>query len=170
MAYDAAAGVTLLFGGDNSSVYGDAWVLDGAEAAAVAYGSGCGVPNLQLSADTQALPVVGQVAGLLATGAPQGVALLAIGVSRSVYSGFPLPLPLDTLGMPGCQILQSTDVESALFMSQSAATAAACQIAIPNVPAFVGVHLYLQAWTGAPGVNAAGFIVSNGLDWKIGNT
>lgn len=170
MVYDEGAGVSVLFSGDLSGTYGDTWTLDGAEASAAQFALGCGSPALQLSAPAVQLPVVGASAGLLAANTPQGFAFLAIGASRSFYSGFPLPLTLAGLGMPGCELLQSADIESALWMPQSSNGVAYLQIAIPNVPAFVGVHLYLQAWTGAPGVNAAGFIVSNGLDWKIGNT
>ena len=40
---------------------------------------------------------------------------------------------------------------------------------IPSNAALLNGHLYLQAYAGAPGYNAAQFIVSNGVDWLIGN-
>jgi hypothetical protein len=41
---------------------------------------------------------------------------------------------------------------------------------LPNVPAFVGLHLYTQAWASAPGQNAAGVITSNGLSMFVGSS
>jgi hypothetical protein len=40
--------------------------------------------------------------------------------------------------------------------------------AIPNNVAFVGFHVYLQAYAWAPGANPASIVISNGLDWRVG--
>jgi hypothetical protein len=39
---------------------------------------------------------------------------------------------------------------------------------LPNWSGLIGLHLYLQGWANAPGVNAGNTIVSNGIDWLIG--
>ena len=38
-----------------------------------------------------------------------------------------------------------------------------------NWGSLIGVPLYLQGWAPAPGANPAGVIVSNGIEWFIGN-
>ena len=41
---------------------------------------------------------------------------------------------------------------------------------LPNTAGLIGLHLYLQGWAYAPGANAGDMIVSNGVEWLIGNT
>jgi hypothetical protein len=41
--------------------------------------------------------------------------------------------------------------------------------AIPFAPSLLSAHVYIQAFCIAPGVNPAQAIVSNGIDWLIGN-
>lgn len=38
----------------------------------------------------------------------------------------------------------------------------------PNVPAFIGGHIFLQAYASAPGFNSAEAVVSNAVDWLVG--
>ena len=69
--------------------------------------------------------------------------------------------------MTGCWMLQSTDV-----LGQPAAStglgAATYSLPVPFYASLLGVHVYLQGWAVAPGMNSANIIVSNGLDWQIG--
>lgn len=34
----------------------------------------------------------------------------------------------------------------------------------------IGLHVHLQGWASAPGANASNTIVSNGVEWVIGNS
>jgi hypothetical protein len=42
-------------------------------------------------------------------------------------------------------------------------------VVIPNNPAFVGVSMAAQSASYVPGVNALGFLSSNGMDLSLGN-
>jgi len=103
----------------------------------------------------------------------QGAALdfgfLAIGTSKFWMGGFPLPIALDGLGMPGCGILQSLDIHSSYPSSSGAAGVANFTLPIPPNVFFLGVELQLQAWAPDPAANTAGIVLTNGLTWTIGD-
>ena len=42
-------------------------------------------------------------------------------------------------------------------------------LAIPSAPNLLGLHVYIQAYALAPGANPLQIIISNGIDWVIGN-
>jgi len=91
-----------------------------------------------------------------------------MGLNNQFFGPFSLPLTLAFIGMPGCNLHQSADV---LGLPTSPLTPATLSysLAIPNVSSLLGMHLYLQAYAYAPGVNPAQIIISNGIDWLIGN-
>ncbi len=70
--------------------------------------------------------------------------------------------------MPGCDLQQSADVLG-LGTSPLTPSTLSFSLAIPNVVSLLGVHVYLQAYAFAPGVNPLQIIVSNGIDWLLGN-
>ncbi|MEQ1717536.1 MAG: hypothetical protein ABL907_16425, partial [Hyphomicrobium sp.] len=145
------------------------WILDGNTAGAASYGLGCGAAPLTLAAANEARPIIGATALVDIAEAPLGIAFLTIGSANDWFGGFPLPVALDGLGMPNCSIQHSTDLYSAWFAGSVGATTARASVPIPNNLAFLGVRLYVQAWAPAPGVNAAGYIVSNGMTWDFGD-
>jgi hypothetical protein len=42
-------------------------------------------------------------------------------------------------------------------------------VTTPNDTLLLGLHFYTQAYRFAPGQNALEVIVSNGVDWRVGN-
>ena len=78
-------------------------------------------------------------------------------------------MPLATYGMPGCDLLHSA--EAAAIPTTSTGTGTAIfSWPLPNWSGLIGLHIYLQGWAPAPGANTAGVIVSNGVEWVIGNS
>ena len=176
MAYDAAHQRVVLFGGwslcppSNLCSFNDTWVngTPTALASATAYGAGCGSPALGFVPDTNGRPLLGQVAGATIVNAPTPVAAVAMGWSNQFYGAFALPVTLAGIGMPGCDLQQSAD---ALGLGTSPLTPSTLSfsLAIPSLPSLIGLHLYLQAYAFAPGVNPLQIIISNGIDWLLGN-
>lgn len=136
-------------------------------ALASTFGAGCGAsPLVMLPAGT---PVTGASAGVLIGNAPTTLGGLAIGFSDTMFGGSPvLPLPLAYLGMPSCELLQSNDVFG-LPVTSSAPGTLSFSYSIPTTTGLTGSHVYLQAFCYAPGANSLEIIVSNGIDWRVGN-
>lgn len=71
-------------------------------------------------------------------------------------------LPLDSIGMPGCNLYIASSLTSfPLSISATATTT------IPVGPGFAGLTLYWQGAALAPGVNPFGIVTSNGLCWAF---
>ncbi len=170
MAFDANLGCTMLFGGLRSNLLwlADTWVFGGTPATAIAYGSGCGAPPLAVQGESQGRPILGNTASVVVTNPPSPLIVVAAGVSRTTAGAFQLPLPLGGFGMTGCFMHQSGDVLGlGTVPVQNGGLRFA--LAIPAVSSLVGSRLYLQAYGYAPAANPLEVVVSNGLDWKIGN-
>jgi len=172
MAYDASRQRVVLFGGSNSSALsmGDTWVngTPTTFASATAYGAGCGSPALGFVPDTNGRPLLGQTGSATIVNAPTPVAAVAIGGSNQFFGPFALPVTLAGIGMPGCDLWQSSDILG-LGTSPLTPSTLAFSLAIPNVPSLLGSHVYMQAYALAPGVNPLQIIISNGIDWMFGN-
>jgi len=167
MAYDISQRV-FMFGGTSGG--SETWVLGapGAFATATAYGSGCGSPALGFVPDPNGRPVLGQTASATIVNAPLPVAAVAVGGSNQFFGPFALPVTLSGIGMTGCDLWQSADILG-LGTSPLTPSTLSFSVAIPNVPSLVGAHLYIQAYAFAPGVNPLQIIISNGIDWLLGN-
>ena len=99
---------------------------------------------------------------------PPSIAFVALGWSTTTTGAFPLPLPLDTFGMPGCFLLQSSEAAAEPTTITGPGTAT-FSLPLPNIPSLAGLELHLQGWAVAPGYNLGNTIVSNGVSWLIGN-
>ncbi|HEX5054416.1 MAG TPA: kelch repeat-containing protein [Planctomycetota bacterium] len=154
----------VMFGGENGGNLGDTWISN---PGALTYGIGCGAPPLGLQPDPAAPPSLGQVARATIVDAPTLLAAVSLGASRDFFGPFPLPVTLASIGMPGCDLLQSAELVG-LSASPLTATTLSVPLQIPNQLGLVGAHLYLQAYALAPGQNPLQVVVSNGLDWTIG--
>ncbi len=119
------------------------------------YGTGCGTPPLQLT--LSARPILGSNFNLTTGNIPAGT---QIGASLLSFAQFLPGIPLDSLGMPGCLQHLSPDVSLVFLVPGATANQA---LALPNLPAFAGSHLFSQSLTFSP-VNAMGAITSNGVD------
>ncbi|MGE3172189.1 MAG: kelch repeat-containing protein [Planctomycetota bacterium] len=100
---------------------------------------------------------------LMATSAatPPGLRLVAVGLPSASWSGQPLPIDLASFGMPGCRQHVAVD---AVFSTPTDDWA----LPIPNVLAFAGIQVDVQALVPDPTANAAGLIVTNARRATIG--
>jgi hypothetical protein len=81
-----------------------------------------------------------------------------------MWSGIPLPFPLDGQGMPGCSLQVSLDETFLVFHG---ATSVAFGFPVPGSMAFYDIDLYLQFFELDPALNAAGFATSNVAELNI---
>jgi len=173
MAYDSMRGCTVLVGfvvvsTSLPTISCETWEWsDPAPGTASTFGSGCGNPPLALSPDPSAPPTIGATAQALLSDAPSPFVAIALGWSNTMAGPFPLPVPLDAYGMTGCLLHQSTDIIG-LSTAMTGPTTATYGLPLPFWASLIDVHIYLQGYAWAPGMNPASIILSNGLDWQIG--
>lgn len=166
MAYDIQRHCLVLFGGYSGHLRSDTWELTSTSSFASPYGVGCGAPPLSLQAIPLFPPRIGGTAGANVTQVPAGFAVMALGWNQQVLGPLPLPLSLAGMGMPGCYLLHSAEVFG--LDATGGGTWSPFLLGIPDFPALIGQHIYLQAFALAPGVNPTGVVASNGLHWRIG--
>jgi hypothetical protein len=161
MVFDEVAGQIVMFGGWDLGHYTDTWTYyTDPPASAVSYGPGCqgtapAVPYL----GTSARPWLGHSFDLILSSMPAPYAAsLYIGAGQTA-------VPLDALGMPGC-VLRTSPVAN-LSLAGSGGMAA-ITIPLPPAPFLIGAQLDNQAIVLAPGANALGILVSNGLELTFG--
>ncbi len=137
-----------------------------AQGAGVSFGNGCGgqggVPA-ELSVSPAFRPGYAstlQVANL----PPNQLGMLLLGDSKSDWWGTPLPLGLQALGMPGCQLLVAP--QGRLLFGTGTGTAAAT-FTVPLDPVLAARRLYMQAMFEQPGLNSAEVGISRGFDTRI---
>jgi len=170
MVYDSLRGITVLFGGiDNGGTLDDTWEWSGDfTSTANSFGNGCGNPALALTPIANARPTIGNTAQLALGNMPTTVALILAGWSRTSFGPHSLPFGLAGYGMPGCDLLQSAE-HAMLPTASTGPGAATFSLPVPNNPGLIGLRLYLQGWAFAPNANAGDAIISNGVEWAIGN-
>jgi hypothetical protein len=172
-AYEPAAAELVAFGGRDDAQpslqqrKNDTWTLAPMfPATAIPFGTGCAGSAGVLELDTADRPWLGATLTIRWSNvAPGTVALLALGGSRQDWLGVPLPLPLASIGMPGCTLLASLDVGLALPVPASVLQQ---QVPLPNVPAVLGMELFAQGFDLDAGANPAGITASNGLALRLG--
>jgi len=159
--------------GDWNDVTGaDLWpgvieLLQPTTATSTQYGAGCGSPPLTMT--PQAPPILGGAGSAVISNAPFPLGGVSIGLSDTLLAGLPiLPLSLTNLGMSGCELLHSNDVFG-LPVTAGAPGTLDFSYPIPTDATLLGAHAYLQAYCFAPAANPLQIIVSNGIDWTIGN-
>jgi hypothetical protein len=170
MAFDAARGEIVLFGGAlyfGANEASDTWVhgVPNGLASYSGYGAGCsgwaGTPWLA----SASRPIVGQSFSVNLYNLPADHSvLLGIGLSNTDWLGMPLPLDLAPLGAPGCRVLASADVTLPLF---NWAGQASWTWAVPNQGSLVGVAFYCQA-AAVDHSNALGLVFTGGGRGVIG--
>lgn len=166
LSFDSARSVTVAFGSNLSN----AWEFDSlARAANVAnYGAGCGQPVLQVASYNGSRPLLGSTFLVDIAPVASGAAFMSIGFSREMYGPFALPLPLDGIGMTGCLLHHDFAIPLMGCPMVGPATARFA-LALPASQQFLGLTAYLQAAALAPGINPAGLIASNGVEFEIGS-
>jgi hypothetical protein len=130
-------------------------------------GAGCGASG-SLAAQPGSVPRLNTTFAINVNGvAPNAVAVgMSLGFTNSFVGPFPLPLPLDFAGMPGCTLYH--DAAFAFLPTTLTGTTATWSIAIPNTYALANSHLYVQALSVIPGVNPAWLVTSHVGDARIG--
>jgi hypothetical protein len=107
-----------------------------------------------------ALPWLGQPLELRASPVPTGQAAVLFG-SAAPSS----PLPLDGIGMFGCELFVGLDGSVATV---AVGTVASWSLPIPGSAALLGSDNFFQAEVVAPGANPASLIGTNALRARIG--
>lgn len=165
MASDPAAGAVYLFGGSVlAGRANDLWSFATSAMAAVEpYGSGCagssGTPHLTNS--PYRLPWLGDTYESELSGLVPG-SVGAFFVTGYAATG---PVGLGFVGMPGCDLVVApTVVEFASANNQRAAW----QLNIPNSVALAGVQVFQQGLALDASANAAGIVISNGIEITVG--
>ena len=163
MTYDATTSRLVMFGPDSETWIGEPYVV----ATSTTYGTGCGTPPLSLTGVSSARPLLGTTARAAITNVPGTLAFAMLGFDRTQAGPFTLPLPLAGFGLPGCELLQSMD--ATLPTAPQGPGISQVQWPVPNWASLLGLRLYLQAWAPAPGSNPTGLVLSNGVDWLLGD-
>jgi hypothetical protein len=106
---------------------------------------------------TGAIPATNSTLPVLLDGLPAGQAGVLFAGLRCLRT----PLALDFLGMPRCALYQATP--GYIDFRSDPSGSARIDLAIPANPAYAGLPILLQAFALAPGANAFGGVVTNGL-------
>jgi len=135
---------------------------------ATAYGVGCGSPAMAFVPTSTAV-INTAITGTISN-TPTPLCVVAMGWSNTTMAGLgALPFDLSAIGMAGCQLWQSNEVFGLSTQFSGQVFVVNWSIAVPNNQAPVSAHLYMQAFSLAPGANALEVIASNGIDWLIGD-
>lgn len=163
LAYDAARARIVLRGGRIA----DTWEygLPGTLATYETFGTGCpggaDAPSLTANGDR---PILGQPFTItLQDLPPWQPTLLLFGLSNTNWLGMPLPLDLEPLGAPGCELLVSVEAVRPLF---SWLGQRSISWSVPNQPALIGVQFYNQAMATS---GWSGIVLTNGGHGRIGD-
>jgi hypothetical protein len=168
MAYDLRRGLVVLFSGvaGSSRVPGAAEFEPAATASFAPYGSGCvgshGAPTI--GAAPGSVPALGSTftfhLGQLPV--PPSLAFLTFGFDLAQANGAPLPLWLDSLGMPGCRLWVDAAGQPVVTLPHTGT--AIYSLPIPAAVALRGTVLGAQALVLDV---AAGVTVSNGAVLRV---
>jgi hypothetical protein len=170
MAYDSWRHRMVMVGGLQSTVGRGCTELatNPVTPVATAYGTGCGSGPLALAPYQNDKPVLGFPYRTVVSPVATTMPFVALGFSDTQFGPTPLPIPLDSFGATGCVLLQSAEITNLACQPATAGTARNT-INLPNSPGLAGAVVFLQAWLSAPGQNAAGIVLSNGLRVTIGD-
>jgi hypothetical protein len=158
LSYDVVREEILMFG---SSPTPETWVYRVVQNATFTP-SGTGCPGTLLQAPVLSStdrPWLGETfTADVAPVPPNTIGLMLYGLSDTVSSLGPLPLPLAAVGMPGCSLqVDPVLIDAFLAFGQTATWA----LPIPNAAALLGVQIYCQGAALDAGANALGIIVAN---------
>lgn len=128
------------------------------------FGSGCADGNgLEPRAAWAGLPTAGNSFDLRLRDGSNGFAVLALGNSRTQWSGVPLPLAGSLLGAPGCDLRVSLDLTLLSLTPNGTATET---LSLPPNPAISGSRLFAQ-WLVSTTANALGLLASEGVAIRV---
>jgi hypothetical protein len=119
---------------------------------------GSGRPAMSLSPGMR--PVLGMTASCTLNDIPGNATAGAFLIGGVAFNP---GLPLDVLGMTGCELYTDARLISIGFTPAGSTETLTLPVGGNNA----GVHLFLQGAVIAPGVNPFGVTLSNGLDWLL---
>ncbi|HEX6811384.1 MAG TPA: hypothetical protein VF384_07165 [Planctomycetota bacterium] len=152
----SALGNARLVGVSGAGASADPGSMDVSAALPATYSAAVfAVQPLRLAADAR--PVIGTTIGLDSSNIP-GTGL--IGLTILGMTEYTAGIDLAFLGMPTCRLHASLDA-TAVFVP--AASTASTPFPIPALPSLAGTIVRSQSAVLAPGINAFGFVTSNGL-------
>jgi hypothetical protein len=156
-------------GGSGSTGYLEGLVERGGPpmlAAYTSFGTGCASTSLPTELTATTLPKIDTTFNLRVSNlGPFAPGILLFGFSDTTWGGVPLPLDLTFLGMSGCNLLVSWDLQVGFFPSGGKWD---LPLTLPNDPTLEGLTFYNQAWVLDPKANAFGVGTSNGGKGVIG--
>ncbi len=132
------------------------------------FGFGCagalGVPYLRATS----APRLGATAFAVQLGnaLPFAAGALQLGASNTTWAFGSLPVDLTPLGLDGCRLLTSPDDTKIAF--NGAGNELSFPLPIPNLPALLGVPIYLQGGALDTAANAFGAVLTPGTTARIG--
>jgi hypothetical protein len=162
---------TMYFGGSGPAATGgsanETWLYTGAtDAIAAPFGTACATSTALPSLVPATLPVLGGSYRLdLTNGTASGIGFLTHGFSN-LFSPFgSLPYDLGAAGMPGCKLEVSSDASLLVVLTGGAASQL---MALPNVPAAIGLQLFSQGFVFDPATGNGRGGVSNAVHAVLG--
>jgi hypothetical protein len=169
MIFDFARDTFVMFGGRSGQLSDSTWrwVDTGSPASFAVFGQGCSgslpaTPRLQADTLWNTAPVVGgQWFVRLDQCEPSRLVVGVVGLSNQVCNATSLPLSLAVYGMPGCDLLVSTD--AVLTLGTADASGVVSWItSIPQHSALVGLEIFQQGAVLSPSANPTGIVWTNG--------
>ena len=119
MVYDSARKRTVMFGGWGGGCGCCAYTWEyyvPTLASYSAFGKGCGSSAIPTTLSATTLPKINTTFNLRVSNlAPFTVGILLFGISDTTWNGTPLPLDLSFLGMKGCNLLVSWEMQDGPF-------------------------------------------------------
>jgi hypothetical protein len=170
MAYDMGRNLVVLFGGQGlAGNLFDTWDYSLRNPPAYrTFGIGCagtaGTP--ELASVFGQLPWLGEKFTIVLTKLPRAApALVFLGRSNSSWGAVRLPLPLDSLGMPGCTLFVSGEIAIPVVSFLGGVNLG---LPIPNDPSVLGSSFFSQAFVMDQPANVFGATASNAGEGRIG--
>lgn len=172
-SFDELRGATLVHGGYDGTLNGvrqETWRYQPVHAGSyVSYAPGCRgqAPTVPQLRSGIGLPYLGaeftlQVSDVL----PATSGLLVFGVSRTAWSGVPLPLDLTGIGMPGCKLASSYELSFAGVADANGVMS--WSYLVPGTSVLLGATFHNQSLARDPRANAPGFVMTNACAAQIG--
>lgn len=165
LSYDLIREEILMFG---SVAVPETWrYAPVASAFFATFGNGCAgtlgqAPSL-VSSDR---PWLAETFDMAITPVPANtIGIVVMGLSNTFSGAVPLPVSLAAIGMPGCDLQVDPVLIGGLLATGTTANWA---LAIPNDPTLLGGDIYVQGGAFDLGANAAGIIVANHGQLRIG--
>jgi len=139
----------------------------------IRFGVGCRGSNGTPSQAGQPLapatdPHIGASSLYVLSGAPKSsVAIFMLGVSKSAWGPFRLPLDMRLLGAPGCSLLTGPMIQ--IVVPTNSLGTASIGLALPKLSSLVGANVYTQFACLDSKVNTLGLTFSSGVQTFIGS-